>query len=341
MADFNQFGSATPQQSPGAQHCAQCEAMLADVLDGTLSAADQATFDLHVAGCPSCTAMLADARRGAALLDMLKPDRPEPSAFLLERILTQTSGITNKANETIILGTTDHLRDPNAVLASPAWTPALNPQAPQAKILPFRQRVANAFRLESLRHTFMQPRMAMTAAMAFFSIALTLNLTGIHLGQFHASDLKPSSIKRTFYETNARVIRTFDNMRVVYELESRVHMLQSASDNETPASAPSNQTTPAPRTQQPSGDQSPSQKPQKDPDNPDKKQASPRPKSGTSRRESPEGRLQYVGFLYGAPGQFQLAGRAVFSGRGIPPAAENDFVVSASNAYKQQQGGLV
>ena len=62
MADHNQFGSATPPQSPDAQHCSQFEAMLADVLDGTLSAADQAVFDLHVAGCPSCTATLADAR---------------------------------------------------------------------------------------------------------------------------------------------------------------------------------------------------------------------------------------------------------------------------------------
>src|SRR5215469_3215235 len=228
--------------------------MLADVLDGTLSAADQATFDLHVAGCPSCTAMLADARRGAALLDMLKPDRPEPSAFLLERILTQTSGITNKANETIILGTTDHLRDPNAVLASPAWTPALNPQAPQAKILPFRQRVANAFRLESLRHTFMQPRMAMTAAMAFFSIALTLNLTGVHITQLKASDCTPSSIKRTFYDTNARVVRSIDNLRVVYELESRVRDLQRDSDSRStpaPESAPATQNSPSGDQQKP------------------------------------------------------------------------------------------
>ena len=48
MADFNQFGSGKPGNlgGPGnSQHCAQCEAMLSDALDGTLSAADQASFD--------------------------------------------------------------------------------------------------------------------------------------------------------------------------------------------------------------------------------------------------------------------------------------------------------
>ncbi len=327
MADFNQFGSAKPPQSANAQHCAQCEVMLADLLDGTLSSADQATFDLHVAGCPDCTAMLADARRGAAWLEMLRPHRPEPSSALLERILTQTSGITNQANERIVLGSTDHLRDPNATLGSPAWNPAHNPAIASAKVIPFRQRFGNAFKLESLRHTFMQPRLAMTAAMAFFSVAVTLNLTGVRITQLRASDLKPSSIRRAFYETNARVVRTFDNMRVVYELESRVHDLQRASESEAPAPAPQNQNDPAPRNQQPSGDQSPSQKPRNDPDNPDQKQAAPRPKSGSSRRESPEGRLQYVGSI---------------PGRGTPPAAMNEFVVFASNVHKnQQQGGLV
>jgi len=65
VADFNQFGSAKPGNlgGPGnSQHCSQSEAMLSDALDGTLSATDQATFDLHLVGCPSCAAMLADAR---------------------------------------------------------------------------------------------------------------------------------------------------------------------------------------------------------------------------------------------------------------------------------------
>jgi anti-sigma factor RsiW len=66
--------------------------MLSDALDGTLSAADQATFDLHMVGCPNCATMLADAQRGAAWMEMLKSPRPEPPIALLERILAETSG---------------------------------------------------------------------------------------------------------------------------------------------------------------------------------------------------------------------------------------------------------
>jgi hypothetical protein len=73
----------------------------------------------------------------------------------------------------------------------------------------------------------LQPRLAMTAAMAFFSIALTMNLTGVRLSQLRASDLKPSSILRSCYEAKAKVVRYSDNLRVVYELESRVLRIRS------------------------------------------------------------------------------------------------------------------
>ena len=61
VADFNQFGSVKPSQGSNPQHCAQCEAMLSDALDGTLSAADQATFDGEEDG-PSMGDRLADPK---------------------------------------------------------------------------------------------------------------------------------------------------------------------------------------------------------------------------------------------------------------------------------------
>ncbi len=92
MADNRQFGNPkAPQfgdkpaagQPTDTAHCGQCEAMLADALDGTLSPADQALFDLHVAHCGPCAQLLADARRGAAWLEMLRDPRPEPPPALL------------------------------------------------------------------------------------------------------------------------------------------------------------------------------------------------------------------------------------------------------------------
>ena len=81
MADERQFDSpkilrfgdkTAGDQAGDAVQCAQCEAMLADALDGTLAADQQERFDAHVAECGLCSQMLADARRGVAWLEMLR-----------------------------------------------------------------------------------------------------------------------------------------------------------------------------------------------------------------------------------------------------------------------------
>jgi len=244
VADFNQinqFGSAKPARSGEGTSCAECEAMLADVLDrdllgGVLTAKQQAAFDRHIATCAECSRMLAEAKRGAALLEMLKAPRPEPSAALFDRILAQTSGLAAVAPAPVrsqdsgilaIPGIDGAAIEIHSVVPTPAaYTPAT------ARVLPFPSRVAAKFSLRAITHTMMQPRLAMTAAMAFFSIALTLNLTGVHLNELRASDLAPSNIKRTFYHANASVVRYYDNLRVVYELESRVQDLKRSSDSD-------------------------------------------------------------------------------------------------------------
>jgi hypothetical protein len=269
--------------------------MLTDALDGTLSATDQATFDLHMVGCPACSAMLADAQRGVAWMELLKSPRPEPPASLIERILAQTS---NPPAPAIVLGPTDRLRVPppqipTTLLGRPTLVPAAAMYAP-TNVLPFRARFTHGLR--SIGHTMLQPRLAMTAAMAFFSIALTMNLTGVHLSNLHASDLKPSSILRSAYETKARVVRYSDNLRVVYELESRVRDLQRSSDDSgstgTTTPAPQNPQT-SPATQNPDGSQQPdTQKPGSK--NPDQKKTPSKSGAGSSRREAPAGNLLLV-----------------------------------------------
>jgi len=307
--------------------------MLADVLDGTLSAEQQAVFDLHVAGCPECSTMLAEARRGAAWLEMLSASRPQPSPDLLNRIFSQTTGLEASARPALTgasqTATINIAEIPsNTLLGVPSGVP-FRPAA-TGKVLPFRQRVVNAFRLESLRHTLMQPRLAMTAAMAFFSITLTLNLTGVRLSQLRASDFTPSSIKRSFWNANAHFARTVDNMRVVYELESRVRDLQRANDNDAPI-----QNTPAPAIQQ---NQPDSGKP--DDTKPEPKHNNPHSKSGTSRRESPDNNLLLVGHRLNAqkhqgPVLLQIES-------GPTPAALEAFDLFVPSIYsKNQEGGLV
>jgi hypothetical protein len=75
----------------------------------------------------------------------------------------------------------------------------------------------------------LDPRMMLTAAMAFFSISITMNVAGIRLGDLRPSNLK-HTVTRTYSDTNAHVQHYYENMRVVYQLESRVRELRRAAE---------------------------------------------------------------------------------------------------------------
>ncbi len=210
--------------------CIACEEMLADALDQTLAEADQTWFDRHVDSCMDCSQMVADAQRGAAWLEMLKTPRPEPSASLLERIIAQTSDQTSGQTSGQQAGShaTDPIQAP-VVLGQPAVLPGSVPVAP-ANVLAFRPRLQRfAARLGSGFGSggSFEPRLAMTAAMAFFSIALTLNLAGVRLDQLRAHDLSPNKVKQSYYEASAEAVRYYDNLRVVRVVESRVEQVES------------------------------------------------------------------------------------------------------------------
>jgi hypothetical protein len=310
VADFSKFGG-----TGNSDHCAQCESMLSDALDGILSAADQTTFDLHMTGCPSCAAMFADAQRGAVWMEMLKSPRPEPPAFLLDRIIAETSGkAAAEAAPRIVLGPTDHIRvpvPPRPFIGRAAFTTIK---------LPLRTRITNGFR--SLGQSMLQPRLAMTAAMAFFSIALTLNLTGVRLSELRASDFKPSSIMRSASQAKASVARYTDNLRVVYEIEARVRDLQrSSDDDQSTPQAPQNTPQNTPATN-PNGTQQPNDQNQ-GPRKPDQKQTKPNP--GSSRRETPSGNIRLADTL---------------QPKATSPFATQAFVVLSPIVFKQE-GELV
>src|SRR5438067_2751273 len=78
----------------------------------------------------------------------------------------------------------------------------------------------------------MQPRIAGSFAMAFFSITLLLNLAGFRFGELRGVNLRPSAIRgtlsRQYYQTTARVAKYYDSVRLVYELESRLRELKNA-----------------------------------------------------------------------------------------------------------------
>lgn len=210
--------------------CSQCERMVLDAIDGSLIGDDQAQFELHIAGCAACTRAMADAQRGSAWMEMLKAAPPEPSLLLLDQILARTSGdpavaIPLRPRESIFAYAGGGL--PQGVVAG-----QMGSALPFARTMP-----RNWF--ARLAHAVAQPRFAMTTAMAFFSVALTMNLTGVQLSDLHASSLRPSSLRHGFWSANAKMFRYYDNLRVVYEMESRVRQLQRESDEQDSVRQPS------------------------------------------------------------------------------------------------------
>jgi hypothetical protein len=228
---MSQFGESKGfDERPSA--CAVCEGMLPEAVDGMLSEAEQCAFDKHVASCVECARELAEARRGAAWLNMLKSQAPEPPAGLLAKILADTTGAAQYDSSAIAapvasLPVWETARRPGAIKPSRGWN---------IQWTAFRRQLSDVFSIESERAIF-QPRIAMTAAMAFFSIALTLNLTGVRLRDLRASNFTPSALKRTVADADASATRMFQNNRAVYQVESRLSELRSddAPDDATPS----------------------------------------------------------------------------------------------------------
>lgn len=212
---FEGYGDKPTGQGGAAQGmmtCDACETMCLDAVDGTLTPAEQAVFDRHVAGCVECAEQLSEARRGAAWMEMLKGHRPEPPAGMLQRILAQTS-------------------EAEMSRVFPRFGQVPTPVFNVVPKIGFQERMldkfAETFKLD-LRHPHFQPRMAMTAAMAFFSLALTMNLSGVRI-----TDLRPGAIHRTVADVKASAARSFQNLKVVYQVESRVNELRN--DDRDPA----------------------------------------------------------------------------------------------------------
>jgi hypothetical protein len=190
MAGEDKFG-----RKPGATlRCEEWEALLADALDGLLPAKEAAAFTAHSESCANCGDLLAHAQRGREWLVYLHEEPAVPSG-LLGKILEKTAGAG----------------------AMPLPVPAVAGAGAGVVAMPWRR-------------SFHETRLLMTVAMAFFSIALTLNLAGVKLTSLRLADLRPSQIgstlSRQFYSGWGSVVRFYDNARFVYQLESRVRELR-------------------------------------------------------------------------------------------------------------------
>lgn len=203
--------------------CIAWAMLLPDAADGLLSEAEQRALDRHLAGCAACKEELAEAQRGLAWLTVLKEQSPEPPVNLLASILAQTTGAGGPAEQ--------------PVADVPAFAPVMGSYAPathRGSELPGQtgQRLRSWLGLgEGSWSTLTHPRLAMTGAMAFFSICLTLNLTGFSVRELNSQNFRKGGLHRTVAETSASVVRSIESMRVVYRVESRVNEMRAQNDS--------------------------------------------------------------------------------------------------------------
>jgi hypothetical protein len=205
---------------PGMQ-CVEVEALLAEALDGTLQGSQREAFEVHERSCTSCQAMLAEARAGMLLLQGL--EEAEPPRNLVHNILAQTIGALPSEH------------------AMPAPRPEGRFEKLKARLAPIFAPVAT-------------PRFAMSFGMAFFSITMLLGIAGFHMSDLRHLDLSSKGIMKTYYDTQARAVRYYENMRLVYEIESRVRDLKRAArpEDNPDNRQPQQQEAPGTKTKNPS-----------------------------------------------------------------------------------------
>jgi hypothetical protein len=102
--------------------------------------------------------------------------------------------------------------------------------------------------MRSSARSSLQPRLLMTAAMAFFSIALTLNLAGVRLSNLRLADLRPHAVRsymeRQLTMASVPIVRYYDHLRFVYEVEARMRELRGQDEGKGSGGEQQQQTQP-------------------------------------------------------------------------------------------------
>jgi hypothetical protein len=200
-----------PVEGRNNMQCAEFDALLSDALDRLLTGDKSESFQAHARVCAVCGPLYSEADAGRRWLKSL--EEVEPPANLVHNILVATSGRESG---------TARAKSGQQV----SWAAAV-----RGWLRPVFSPVFAVAR---------QPRFAMSFGMAFFSLSVTLSLAGVKLTDLRHLDLRPAAIKRTYYETSGRVVKYYENIRLVYEIESRVREFKRATTPAEPASQPQN-----------------------------------------------------------------------------------------------------
>jgi len=227
-----------PDQTRNGMQCHEFDGLVNDALDGVLTGAQLDGFQAHARTCAACGPLLAEVEAGRNWLKDLT--EAEPPVSLVTNILASTTGVD-----------TQRLR--------------VNVSASQPRVgwIERAQAWASGWVSEVVQPiwgTVRQPRFAMSFGMAFFSLSVALSVLGVKPADLRSVSLRPTAIRHTYYNTQARVVRYYENIRFVYEVESRVRELKRNVTPAEPAGHGSGESAPVKKDHKDDTTQQPEQK---------------------------------------------------------------------------------
>lgn len=175
--------------------CGELDILLCDYLDGTLSAGETARVESHLESCASCAEMAKDARLAVSFMERVSDVEPPPQ--LMTRILHETASGRHGR-----LGSSRGIR---------SWFD---------KSLAF----------------VLQPRLVMGMALTIFSFSMMARCPGIATRQLRPGDMDPKKIWAVLDDRAhrgwERSVKFYENIKVVYEIQSRLRDWTDQQDEE-------------------------------------------------------------------------------------------------------------
>src|SRR6266478_2085661 len=202
-----------PGETKHGIECTEFETLLSDALDGDgrLSPARKESFEAHRRVCEICGPLFAHVQAGQQWLRALALEPVEPPAHLVHNILAATSGVVSRRAQAATRG---GRTTPFGERAREWW---------DSYLASYFTPVAAFVR---------QPRFTMSFGMIFFSFSLVATLAGVKPSDVAKVDLRPSALRHAYNDAQVKVVKYYDNIRFVYEIESKVRELKRAN---TPA----------------------------------------------------------------------------------------------------------
>jgi len=215
MSEETKSGTPTPpgenqasRQAP--MQCSEFETLLTDALEGKLGPASKQQFETHRHACAVCGPLFADVEAGRLWLQSLEP--VEPPAYLVHNILAATTGVVSTR---------------------------LAPTRPGATTTPLAERIREWWDswFTPARAFVRQPQFVMSFGMIFFTFSLLASTMGVKASDVAKIDVRPSALRHAYNGAQIKFVQYYDNIRFVYEIESKVRELKRTTTPAEPGPA--------------------------------------------------------------------------------------------------------